>query len=86
MIDEPIPTDPRLGDMPNLPHKDVDDPRKKKPAQDPEIRKGPLVEPPTKAPKDIDPPVEPHIPGDPAPAAIDPPVPGQAPADPGMVV
>jgi hypothetical protein len=35
------------------------------PMKDPEIRKGPLKDPPAGAPAEIDPPVEPHVPGDP---------------------
>ncbi len=69
--------DPRLGD---LPHKEVDDPRKKPPASDPEIRKGPLGEPPAKAPLEIDPPPA-HVPGDPLPRVEDPPAPGAPPND-----
>ena len=66
-------------------HKEVDDPRKAPPAADPSIRKGPLGDPEPAVPKrEIDPPVEPHIPGDLPPAMIDPAAPGAAPADPGM--
>ncbi len=80
-MNEPV-KDPRIGDTP---HPGVDDPTKKPPVEDPEIRKGPLKDPPT-SPPTIDPPAEPHVPGDPAPEVGDPALPGEAPKEPGMLV
>jgi hypothetical protein len=73
MIDEPVKDDPRNPNAPREPHTGVDDPHHPPPASDPQNRKGPLVEPPTKEPAAKDPPAEPHVPGDPMPEITDPP-------------
>jgi hypothetical protein len=81
MIDELSQGDPRKEDLPT--HDGVDDPGKKPPASDPNIRKGPLQDPPT-TPAAIDPPAVPHVPGDPEPKVEDPAPEGKPAPDPGM--
>ena len=73
MIDQPV-EDPRPENDP-APHSGVDDPGRKPPASDPQIRRGPLKDPDAAGPTQQDPPVEPHVPGEPERKVEDPPAP-----------